>query len=52
MAQNTDNKIALLIDGDNAQSKFVEAMLSEAGKHGKVTVRRIYGDWTDNKLNS
>ena len=52
MVQNTDNKIALLIDGDIAQSKFVEAMLSEAGKHGKVTVRRIYGDWTDNKLNS
>jgi uncharacterized LabA/DUF88 family protein len=52
MAQTTDNKIALLIDGDNAQSKFIEAMLSEAGKHGKVTVRRIYGDWTDNKLNS
>ncbi len=50
--QNTDKKIALLIDGDNAQSKFIESMLSEAGKHGKVTVRRIYGDWTDNKLNS
>ena len=50
--QQTDKKIALLIDGDNAQSKFIEAMLSEAGKHGKVTVRRIYGDWTDNKLNS
>jgi uncharacterized LabA/DUF88 family protein len=47
-----DNKIALLIDGDNAQSKFIEAMLSEAGKHGKVTIRRIYGDWTDNKLTS
>ena len=52
MIQTTDDKIALLIDGDNAQSKFIEAMLSEAGKHGKVTVRRIYGDWTDNKLNS
>jgi uncharacterized LabA/DUF88 family protein len=52
MVQDTDNKIALLIDGDNAQSKFIEAMLSEAGKHGKVTIRRIYGDWTDNKLNS
>jgi len=50
--QTTDKKIALLIDGDNAQSKFIESMLSEAGKHGKVTVRRIYGDWTDNKLNS
>lgn len=49
---NTDKKIALLIDGDNAQSKFIESMLSEASKHGKVTVRRIYGDFTDNKLNS
>jgi uncharacterized LabA/DUF88 family protein len=47
-----DNKIALLIDGDNAQSKFMESMLAEAGKHGKVTVRRIYGNWTDNKLSS
>jgi len=47
-----ENKIALLIDGDNAQSKFIESMLAEAGKHGKVTVRRIYGNWTDNKLSS
>ncbi len=47
-----DNKIALLIDGDNAQSKFMESMLAEAGKHGKVAVRRIYGNWTDNKLSS
>lgn len=52
MASITENKIALLIDGDNAQSKFVESMLAEAGKYGKVTIRRIYGDWTDNKLNS
>jgi uncharacterized LabA/DUF88 family protein len=52
MDTTKDNKIALLIDGDNAQSKFVESMLSEAGKHGKVTVRRIYGNWTDNKLSS
>jgi NYN domain/OST-HTH/LOTUS domain len=47
-----ENKIALLIDGDNAQSKFIESMLAEAGKNGKVTVRRIYGNWTDNKLSS
>jgi uncharacterized LabA/DUF88 family protein len=47
-----ENKIALLIDGDNAQSKFIESMLAEAGKHGKVTIRRIYGNWTDNKLSS
>jgi len=47
-----ENKIALLIDGDNAQSKLIESMLTEAGKQGKVTVRRIYGNWTDPRLNS
>ncbi len=50
MDTSKENKIALLIDGDNAQSKFIESMLAEAGKHGKVTVRRIYGNWTDNRL--
>lgn len=52
MSETTDKKIALLIDGDNAQAEFTEAMLSEAGKYGKVTVRRIYGDWTNNRLNA
>jgi uncharacterized LabA/DUF88 family protein len=52
MDTTKENKIALLIDGDNAQSKFIESMLSEAGKNGKVTVRRIYGDWTETRLNS
>ena len=27
-------------------------MLVEAGRHGQVTVRRIYGDWTTNNMNS
>ena len=45
-----DNKIALLIDADNAQADLIINMLAEAGKHGKVTIRRIYGNWTDNRL--
>ncbi len=48
----TRNKIAILIDGDNAQSSLLPEMLVEAGKHGQVTVRRIYGDWTTNNMNS
>lgn len=52
MEKATNNKIALLIDGDNAQSKYIESMLSEAGKTGKVTIRRIYGNWTNPRLNS
>ena len=46
------NKIAMLIDGDNAQASLLAQMLVEAGRHGQVTVRRIYGDWTTNSMNT
>jgi hypothetical protein len=46
------NKIAMLIDGDNAQSSLLSQMLVEAGRHGQVTVRRIYGDWTTTNMKS
>ncbi len=49
---NSREKIAILIDGDNAQSSLLPQMLVEAGRHGQVTVRRIYGDWTTNSMNS
>lgn len=40
------DRMALLIDGDNAQPKLINLVLSEASKYGKVTIRRVYGDWT------
>jgi hypothetical protein len=46
------NKIAILIDGDNAQSSLLPQILVEAGRYGLVTVRRIYGDWTTSNMNS
>ena len=46
------HKIAVLIDGDNAQASLLQQMLVEAGRYGLVTVRRIYGDWTTNSMNS
>jgi uncharacterized LabA/DUF88 family protein len=46
------HKIAILIDGDNAQASLLPQMLVEAGKYGLVTVRRIYGDWTKPSMNS
>jgi hypothetical protein len=49
---NVRQKIAVLIDGDNAQSSLLPQMLVEAGRHGQVTVRRIYGDWTTSNMNS
>jgi len=44
--------IAVLIDGDNAQAKLIEEILQEVSKHGKATIRRIYGDWTTSTMNS
>lgn len=45
-------KISILIDGDNAQASLLPQMLVEASKHGQVTIRRIYGDWTTASMNS
>lgn len=45
------HKIAVLIDGDNAQSSLLEQTLVETGKYGLVTIRRIYGDWTTPSMN-
>ena len=33
-----NQKIALLVDGDNAQSKIMDLILEEASKYGKVTI--------------
>lgn len=44
-------KIALLIDGDNAQPSLIKKMLAETGKIGSITIRRIYGDWTTPNMN-
>jgi uncharacterized LabA/DUF88 family protein len=45
-------KIAILIDGDNAQAKLLKPILEETAKYGKITIRRIYGDWTSTHMNS
>ena len=50
--ENKTNKIALLVDGDNAQPKLLTLVLEEASKYGKVTIRRVYGDWTTPHMNS
>ena len=40
------HKIAILIDGENAESSLIADFIAEAGRFGKVTVKRIYADWT------
>ena len=48
---NTKRPIAMLIDADNAQAAFVKEVLAEASKYGRITIRRIYGDWTTPNMN-
>lgn len=46
MTLDSQRRIAMLIDGDNAQASLIEQVLAETATHGIVTTRRIYGDWT------
>ncbi len=41
----------MLIDGDNAQASMLDKMIVETTKYGVASVRRIYGDWTDQSMN-
>jgi uncharacterized LabA/DUF88 family protein len=43
--ESTD-KLAVLIDADNAQPTIVDGLLAEIANYGVASVKRIYGDWT------
>ena len=44
------NRLAVLIDADNAQPSITKALLAEVAKYGVASVKRIYGDWTTPQL--
>ncbi len=48
----TNRRLALLIDGDNAQASLLPQMLAEVSKYGTATIRRVYGDWTESEMKS
>lgn len=50
MANETAQKLAVLIDADNAQPSIIEELLAEIAKYGTANVKRIYGDWTGTHL--
>ena len=52
MSDEKNEKLAVLIDADNAQPSIVEGLLSEIAKYGTASVKRIYGDWTLPNLKS
>ncbi|MBR3482842.1 MAG: NYN domain-containing protein [Neisseriaceae bacterium] len=43
-----NKKLAVLIDADNTSSNYAEVLFQEIAKYGRASVRRIYGDWTQN----
>lgn len=46
-----DRTIALLIDSDNVSEKYFSIILDELSQYGRVTYRRLYGDFTNPKAN-
>ncbi|HEX9949522.1 MAG TPA: NYN domain-containing protein [Thermodesulfobacteriota bacterium] len=52
MTNEQAQKLAVLIDADNAQPSIIEGLLAEIAKYGTASVKRIYGDWTGPHLKS
>jgi uncharacterized LabA/DUF88 family protein len=50
-AQLQSARLAVLIDADNASANLIEPLLKEVTKYGIAHVKRIYGDWTNPRLN-
>ena len=45
-------RLAVLIDADNAPRTALKEILGECVKYGTPTIKRIYGDWTMNNMDS
>ncbi len=46
MAIQTSDRLAVLIDADNAQAAIAQELLTEISRYGTASVKRAYGDWT------
>ncbi len=46
MENETDKRIAVLIDADNVSDKYISFIFDEISNYGTPTYKRIYGDWT------
>ncbi len=50
MKEQRPDRLAVLIDADNAQPSLAAELMHEIGRYGIATIRRAYGDWTTNNL--
>lgn len=46
----SSDKLAVLIDADNAQASIAAELLAEVSRYGTATIKRAYGDWTTPNL--
>ncbi|HRO59804.1 MAG TPA: NYN domain-containing protein, partial [Burkholderiaceae bacterium] len=46
------DRLAVLIDADNAHAGTIDGLLAEIARFGVASVKRIYGDWTQPQLGS
>lgn len=46
----TEKRIAVLIDADNAPAAKIDEILAEVARHGVANVRRAYGNWKSPNL--
>ena len=45
MAMLSEQKLAVLIDADNATAKNLKPIIDEVTKYGVPTIKHAYGDW-------
>ena len=50
MNSTTNDKLAVLIDADNAQASPIHELLEEVSRYGTASVKRAYGDWSTPQL--
>ncbi len=48
--ETSSKKLAVLIDADNASAHIADGLFEEIAKIGEASVRRIYGDFTHDRL--
>ena len=52
MSEQTDLRLAVLIDADNTPRSALGDIMAEVAVYGTPTIKRIYGDWTTPNLAS
>jgi len=49
-SDDEQQRLAVLIDADNAPPTAIEGLLAEVAKYGVASVKRIYGDFTSTRM--